>query len=126
MNQPTPNANTCGHCGKSFPDGVAPAARCPFEYDHVHTPEPWEPKSHWDDHPNHSPDEWQYEVANGDSRQSYVDWVNSQIEQAEDDMELDTCTQCGEPDDDGEGWDGLCGSCADRHQAEQDLLEDSA
>ena len=24
------------------------------------------------------------------------------------------CRQCGEPADDGEGWDGLCGNCADR------------
>ncbi|HEY3783041.1 MAG TPA: hypothetical protein VGL56_18335 [Fimbriimonadaceae bacterium] len=27
--------------------------------------------------------------------------------------EDDRCYQCGEPTDDGEGWDGLCGNCAD-------------
>jgi hypothetical protein len=25
-----------------------------------------------------------------------------------------TCRECGDPTDDGEGWDGLCGNCADR------------
>ena len=24
------------------------------------------------------------------------------------------CRNCGSPTDDGEGWDGLCGNCADR------------
>lgn len=24
------------------------------------------------------------------------------------------CRSCGEPSDDGEGYDGLCGNCADR------------
>lgn len=23
------------------------------------------------------------------------------------------CLECGEPNDNGEGWDGLCGNCAD-------------
>lgn len=25
----------------------------------------------------------------------------------------DVCRRCGEANDDGEGWDGLCGNCAD-------------
>jgi len=25
----------------------------------------------------------------------------------------DECSECGDPLDDGEGWNGLCGSCAD-------------
>lgn len=37
--------------------------------------------SHWDDHPDHPVEDWQYEVANGDTRQSYKDWVISQAEQ---------------------------------------------
>ena len=24
------------------------------------------------------------------------------------------CDECGEPADDGEGWNGLCGNCADK------------
>lgn len=31
----------------------------------------------------------------------------------------DFCIQCGAPSNDGEGEDGLCGSCADRRYAEQ-------
>jgi hypothetical protein len=43
----------------------------------------WKPESHWDDHPDHPVEEWQYEVADGDTRQSYIQWVNSAIEIAE-------------------------------------------
>jgi hypothetical protein len=32
----------------------------------------------------------------------------------EDEDEFNTCTECGEPNDDGEGWNGLCGNCADK------------
>ena len=41
--------------------------------------EKWKPESHWDDHPLYPVEDWQYEVANGDTRQSYVEWVNSRI-----------------------------------------------
>ncbi len=27
------------------------------------------------------------------------------------------CSECGADNDDGEGWDGLCGNCADRKEA---------
>lgn len=30
------------------------------------------------------------------------------------DEDEDRCTQCDDPADNGEGWDGLCGNCADR------------
>lgn len=33
--------------------------------------------SHWDDHPDHPVSDWQYEVASGDTRQSYSEWVAS-------------------------------------------------
>lgn len=35
----------------------------------------------------------------------------------EDEPEL--CVECGGPNDDGEGWDGMCGNCADRAEAER-------
>jgi hypothetical protein len=38
--------------------------------------------SHWDDHSDHPVADWQYEVANGDTRQSYAEWCASQVEQA--------------------------------------------
>lgn len=31
------------------------------------------------------------------------------------------CTECGEPNDDGEGFDGLCGPCADRKEAAEEV-----
>lgn len=30
------------------------------------------------------------------------------------------CTECGEPCDDGEGWDGLCGNCADKAEGDDE------
>lgn len=40
----------------------------------------WKPEGHWDDHPDHPHIDWVYEVSNGDTRQSYLEWVNSQLE----------------------------------------------
>lgn len=39
--------------------------------------------SHWDNHPDYPVEDWQYEVANGDTRQSYREWCTSKAEQAE-------------------------------------------
>lgn len=36
---------------------------------------------------------------------------------------LDTCDQCGTDLGDGEGWDGLCGNCADREEKHMDLQD---
>ena len=41
----------------------------------------WEPTSHWDEHPLHTVVDWMSEVANDHTRQSYAEWVNSQLEQ---------------------------------------------
>lgn len=30
--------------------------------------------------------------------------------------ESNKCTDCGAPTDNGEGWDGLCGNCADKKE----------
>ena len=38
----------------------------------------------WDDHPVFTPEDWQAEVAAGDTRRGYQDWVESQREQLED------------------------------------------
>jgi len=37
----------------------------------------WEPESHWDDHPDYCVADWQYDVSEGNTRQSYIEWVNS-------------------------------------------------
>lgn len=39
---------------------------------------------YWDEHPNHPAEDWAYEVVNGDTRQSYWEWVYASI-MAEDD-----------------------------------------
>ena len=40
--------------------------------------------SHWDNDPDYPPEDWRNEVANGDTRQSYQDWVAHQKDAAED------------------------------------------
>jgi len=34
---------------------------------------------YWAEHPDYSVDDWQYEVANGDTRQGYWWWVAAQL-----------------------------------------------
>ena len=34
----------------------------------------------WGEHPDHPVTDWQYEVANGDTRQGYWDWVEESID----------------------------------------------
>ncbi|AXK43972.1 ATP-binding protein [Erythrobacter aureus] len=34
----------------------------------------------WEDHPGYPSEDWQYEVANGDTRASYWDWVQSKVD----------------------------------------------
>jgi hypothetical protein len=42
-------------------------------------PERWEPDSHWDSHFIYGAGDWRHEVSENDTRQSYVDWVNSKL-----------------------------------------------
>jgi hypothetical protein len=36
------------------------------------------------------------------------------------------CRECSEPNDNGEGWDGLCGDCADKQvEAERKKADDT-
>jgi len=35
---------------------------------------------YWGEHPDHSVADWQYAVANHDTRQGYWDWVKSSID----------------------------------------------
>lgn len=44
----------------------------------------------WEQHPSHSVEDWQSEVANGDTRLGYWEWVACQIEVAEHDHESTT------------------------------------
>jgi len=41
----------------------------------------------WEEHPEHCVEDWQYEVANGDTRLGYWEWVVCQIEAAENEAE---------------------------------------
>ncbi len=51
---------------------------------------------------------------NGRSITTHHDDYNRPLSFDEDDQpDDDTCEQCDAPLDDGEGWDGLCGTCAD-------------
>lgn len=50
------------------------------------------------------------EMADGDLEDFALDCWNVDA--------ADMCDQCGEPNDDGEGEDGLCGNCADKRYNE--------
>jgi hypothetical protein len=41
-----------------------------------------EPKDYWGENPSHPVADWQYAVANGDTRHGYWEWVESEIEAA--------------------------------------------
>lgn len=58
--------------------------------------------------------DWKYEVANGDTLLGYAEWVEHQKEA---DGDPDTCRECGAGIPmAGDGWNGLCGNCADRKE----------
>jgi len=44
---------------------------------------------------------------------AWLDGAREHYDQGDYDDE-EVCYECGEPLDDGEGWDGLCGNCSDR------------
>ena len=41
----------------------------------------WNPDSHWDDHDRYTPEEWRFEVVELGTRESYIEWVNSRIDE---------------------------------------------
>jgi hypothetical protein len=43
----------------------------------------WVPENHWDEHDHLHVEEWMYDVACRNTRLSYVEWVNSQLESAD-------------------------------------------
>lgn len=36
-----------------------------------------EKHGYWSEHPDHAVSDWQYEVANGDTKQGYWDWATA-------------------------------------------------
>lgn len=42
-------------------------------------------ESHWDDHPDYPTEDWKEEIMDGNTRQSYKQWVASQVEQERED-----------------------------------------
>lgn len=68
-------------------------------------------ESRWDDqHGWYGRDEWREDVGTGKTKQGYWDWVAKSIEG--NGGEEEHCSKCGKPLDE-EGWDGMCGDCAD-------------
>lgn len=40
------------------------------------------------------------------------------------DTDYNKCRTCGEPNDDGEGYDGECGNCADKRESRREPLDE--
>ena len=49
----------------------------------VHDRTHWNPDSFWDDHDQYGSDDWELEVTEGATRLGYIDWVNAQIDEAQ-------------------------------------------
>lgn len=101
--QLVPGRTTCGYCGLSWDDDQptsltpVPSARCPFEY--FHKPDPVAEQEakfesdYWAEHPDYPVADWQHEVAEDNTRQSYREWVLQRLEEAwdeEDEEENET------------------------------------
>jgi predicted RNA-binding Zn-ribbon protein involved in translation (DUF1610 family) len=85
---------------------------------------------HWDDRPGHPVEDWKYEVANDDTRQSYAEWCASReefsvakgdivsvtiVDESRVERTDDSCRTCGQPYDHyGDGFDFECPDCADK------------
>ena len=71
------------------------------------------------EHPWYGRDEWREDVSNGTTKRGYWEWVLACIE-ANGGSEAH-CSSCGQPSGDGNGWDGLCGDCADKEEGEKPM-----
>lgn len=71
----------------------------------------WADGDVWGEHPHYDRSSWRHEVSNEDTNLGYWEWVVHQIEA--NDGPDEHCS-CGAPLNDGEGFDGLCGNCADK------------
>jgi hypothetical protein len=63
----------------------------------------------------------------GDDKLAAFKAVDGGVDGLEDD-DPEVCASCGSPTDDGEGYDGLCGNCADMaelHHGRDDLAEEA-
>lgn len=56
---------------------------------------------------------------------SEIDELVEHLQFDGDDEDDNVCSECGDPTDDGEGYDGLCGNCADKVTCGDELVEDS-
>lgn len=63
------------------------------------------------EHSHYAREDWQHDVAAADTKLGYWEWVQHNIESHG--GEDEHCS-CGAPLNDGEGYDGKCGTCADR------------
>ncbi|MBU9199904.1 hypothetical protein KTD31_00625 [Burkholderia multivorans] len=62
------------------------------------------------EHPHYTREDWRNDVSRGDTKLGYWEWVVHNIESHGGE---DEHCECGNPLDDGEGYDGKCGHCAD-------------
>lgn len=52
----------------------------------------YDPEDHWSDHPDHPASDWQYEVANGDTRLGYHEWIAAKIEERDEEDVTNSAT----------------------------------
>lgn len=70
---------------------------------------------HESEHKDFPRSDWQYEAKQGNTSLGYWEWLSHRLEDQDHDAEL-KCSECGASTEDGEGYDGLCGNCADKKE----------
>jgi hypothetical protein len=67
----------------------------------------------------HASDEVNIDSTAWSSRADNGYWVHAWVWVDKPESDEEACSECGEPVDDGEGYDGLCGTCADKKENEE-------
>lgn len=75
-----------------------------------------------DEHGWYGRDEWREDVAQGNTKLGYWEWVQHAIEGNGDEEEH--CSECGKPLDE-DGYDGKCGDCADKEEDKEELRNEA-
>lgn len=110
----TPEKQECGACGlptQVDDDGLCNA--CALRSEDPMAVAIASLEARWgDEHDWYGREEWQQDVAAGNTKLGYWEWVQHSIEG--NGGEAEHCSECGSSLE-GNSWDGKCGNCADKH-----------
>lgn len=109
------NLNASGTATATSPE--SPALKSPMQQAIEALETRWGHEHGW-----YGREEWQEDVAQGNTRLGYWEWVQHSIEGNGDEEEH--CSECGKPLE-GASWDGLCGDCADQVETFEEYKDEA-